>query len=92
MSDVSEIPRIAEPFFLAFNAKVEIHPAMNAQDLARALPAIEQAVKKYGTAVQTLDARTEPLARAEATAAHDRVPSTWIASCQNRDMARSAEW
>jgi len=47
MKDTSQIPAMAEPWFLAFNAKVEIHPAMNAADLAKAAPAIEQAVRKY---------------------------------------------
>lgn len=43
----SEIPAVAEPWFLAFNASVEFHPAMNADDLMKAGPAIEQAVRKY---------------------------------------------
>jgi len=47
MSDASQIPAIAEPWMLAFNARIEIHPVMVAQDLAKAGPAIEQAVKKY---------------------------------------------
>ena len=47
MQDASQIPSIAEPWFLAFNAEIELHPVMVPQDLAKAGPAIEQAVKKY---------------------------------------------
>jgi len=47
MQDASRIPEIAEPWFLAFNAHVEIHPVMVPDDLMKAGPAIEQAVKKY---------------------------------------------
>ena len=48
IDDSSQIPAVAEPFFLGFNAEVEFHPAMTAEDLAKAGPAIESAVKKYG--------------------------------------------
>lgn len=48
IADPSQIPAIAEPYFLAFNAEVTFHPAMVPADLAKAGPAIEQAVKKYG--------------------------------------------
>jgi hypothetical protein len=47
MQDASQIPAIAEPWFLAFNASIEIHPVMVPDDLARAGSAIEKAVKKY---------------------------------------------
>ena len=47
MSDASQIPSLAEPFFLAMNASVEICPVMLPEDLAKAGPAIEAAVKKY---------------------------------------------
>jgi hypothetical protein len=47
MKDASQIPAIAEPWFLAFNANVEIHPVMVPDDLMKARPAIEQAVRKY---------------------------------------------
>ncbi len=50
--DPSEIPAIAEPFFLAFNAKVTVTPVMTPEDLAKAGPAIERAVKKYGGAAR----------------------------------------
>ncbi len=48
MQDASRIPAIAEPFFLALNAKVEFHPVMLPEDLAKAGSAIEAAAKKYG--------------------------------------------
>ena len=48
MKDTSEIPGIAEPWFLPFNAKVSLRPVMRPQDLAMAGPAIGQAVKQYG--------------------------------------------
>jgi hypothetical protein len=47
MRDASQIPAIAEPWFLAFNASIEIHPVMVPDDLAKAGSAIEAAVKKY---------------------------------------------
>src|SRR5205814_3803252 len=46
MKDASQIPAIAEPWFLAFNASIDFHPVMLPEDLAKAGPAIEQAVKK----------------------------------------------
>ena len=33
VKEASDIPKFAEPWFLMFNAKVELHPAMTAQDL-----------------------------------------------------------
>jgi hypothetical protein len=48
MSDASQIPAFAEPWFLAFNAHIELHPAMLPADLAKAAPSIERAVAKYG--------------------------------------------
>ena len=47
MQDASQIPAIAEPWFLAFNASIEIHPVMVPGDLAKAGGAIEKAVKTY---------------------------------------------
>jgi len=51
LKDTSQIPAVAEPFFLAFNAKVTLSPVMNVQDLANAIPGIEKAVKEHGKAV-----------------------------------------
>jgi len=39
---------VAEPWFLAFDAHIELHPAMNLEDLKNAGPGIERAVKNYG--------------------------------------------
>jgi len=47
LKDPSQIPALAEPFFLAFNAKVTFTPVMTAQDLAKAAPGIEKAVKAH---------------------------------------------
>jgi hypothetical protein len=47
MQDASQIPAIAEPWFLAFNASIDIHPVMLPDDLARAGGAIDRAVKTY---------------------------------------------
>lgn len=48
MQDASQIPAIAEPWFVAFNASIEIHPVMVPEDLMKAGSAIEAAIKKYG--------------------------------------------
>ena len=48
MDDPSELPKIAEPWFLAFNASIEVTPAMVAEDLQKAEASIEAAVQKYG--------------------------------------------
>ena len=50
MKEASQLPAIAEPWFLAFNAKLSVRPAMNAQDPADAGSGIERAVKGYGKA------------------------------------------
>jgi hypothetical protein len=36
LKDASEIPRVAEPFFLLFNASVQLRPVMTPEDLGRA--------------------------------------------------------
>jgi hypothetical protein len=48
MNDQSQLPAIAEPWFLAFNATLTVKPAMNAQDLGGpAGAAIAAAVKAH---------------------------------------------
>jgi hypothetical protein len=48
MSDPSQLPAIAEPWFLALNASIEVTPAMTVDDLRKAGPAVAQAIKQYG--------------------------------------------
>jgi hypothetical protein len=48
IEDASEIPRIAEPFFLWLNAEIEFLPVMRPEDLQKAGPAIGEVVKKWG--------------------------------------------
>ena len=45
LSDASEIPRFAEPWFLNFDATVEFLPAMTPQDLQHA--GLDQLSKKW---------------------------------------------
>jgi hypothetical protein len=48
LQDGSQIPALAEPWFHAFEASVEIVPVMTPDDLKKASPAIKKAVRKYG--------------------------------------------
>lgn len=48
MKDSSQIPAIAEPWFLAFNAQVSLRPVMNPKDLEKAAPSISKAGKRFG--------------------------------------------
>ena len=47
MQDASQIPSLAEPWFLALGARLELVPVMVLDDIKKAAPAIEQACKKY---------------------------------------------
>ena len=44
----SKIPSLAEPWFLAFNAGIELYPAMTPADLQQASRDIESCAKLYG--------------------------------------------
>ena len=46
VSEASQIPAIAEPFFLTFNASVEFHVAMTPEDLGAA--GLEALGEKWG--------------------------------------------
>jgi hypothetical protein len=48
MKNSAELTTIAEPWFLAFNAKVTVRPAMTSQDLAAGAKGMQKAVKSYG--------------------------------------------
>ena len=48
MENSSDLPKILEPWFLAFNANIEITPVRAGDDLGAAGPSIGEAVKKYG--------------------------------------------
>lgn len=48
LKEPSQLPSIAEPWFLAFNATIECTPAMIPEDLAKATASFESAIKKYG--------------------------------------------
>ena len=50
LKQTSDIPALAEPWFLAFNAEVEFQPVMNVEDLKKAAPGMEKAVKSFARA------------------------------------------
>jgi hypothetical protein len=47
LPEIHLLPKVAEPFFLAFNAEVDFYPAMKPEEFAKARPDIERAAKEY---------------------------------------------
>jgi len=47
VEDPSDVPAIAEPWFLALSAEMNADVAMTPEDLMKAGPAIEAAARKY---------------------------------------------
>jgi hypothetical protein len=48
INNAAELPAKAEPFFLWLQAEIDFYPVMTPDDLSKAGPAIESAVKKWG--------------------------------------------
>jgi hypothetical protein len=48
MDDASQIPALAEPFFIWLKAEIDWCPVMTPEDLAKAGPSIAAAFKKWG--------------------------------------------
>ena len=47
MKESSELPGVAEPWFLAFNARLTVRPAMTPKDLADAGPGFARAIERF---------------------------------------------
>lgn len=47
LAHASDIPKIAEPWFLGFDAEITLRPVMIPQDLAKAASDLEHAGKTY---------------------------------------------
>ncbi len=48
LKEPSDLVKVAEPFFLAMEAGIECYPAMNPDDLKKAAPHFERALKEFG--------------------------------------------
>ena len=47
VDDAAQIPKLAEPFLLWMNAEIDFIPVMTPQDLSKAGPYIESAVRNW---------------------------------------------
>ena len=43
----SDMPGFVEPWFLGFNAEVEIHPAFVPEDMEKVMGTLEEVVRRY---------------------------------------------
>ena len=48
MRESSQVAEIAERFFFGLNAKIEMTPVMNADDLQKALTGVQGTIQRYG--------------------------------------------
>lgn len=48
LKEASDMVKAAEPFFLALEAEVEFYPAMLPEDLKKAAPHFERALREFG--------------------------------------------
>jgi hypothetical protein len=48
MRESSQVAEIAERFFFGLNAKIEMTPVMNAEDLQKALTGVPGTIQRYG--------------------------------------------
>jgi hypothetical protein len=48
MRESSQVADIAERFFFVLNAKIEMTPVMNADDLQKALSSVQGTIQCYG--------------------------------------------
>ena len=48
MRESSQVAEIAERFFFGLNAKIEMTPVMNADDLQKALASVPGTIQRYG--------------------------------------------
>jgi len=48
LDGASQLPAIAEPLWLAFDAKIEVTPVMTPEELGKASASFEEIVQKFG--------------------------------------------
>ena len=48
MRESSQVAEVAERFFFGLNAKIEMRPVMNADDLHKALAGAPSTIQRYG--------------------------------------------